>query len=90
MARKKAPAAKVVAEAQPKQVIYVGPSFRDSRFKTYMVFRDGVPEDATDAEKKLFVPISKLEEVRKALTQKGSAMRIFFEDVVKEHDKGGK
>lgn len=66
-------------------VIYVGPAFRNSRFKTYSVYKDGIPEDASDTEKRLFVSIGQLEEARKALNTKGSALRYFYDQLVNEH-----
>lgn len=66
-------------------VIYVGPAFRNSRFKTYSVYKDGIPDDATDTEKRLFVSIGQLEEARQALNTKGSAMRFFYDQLINEH-----
>ena len=69
-------------------LIYVGPGFKDSRLSTYGIFADGVPQEYKGTiYEKLFVPAAKLNEARETIKKKGSYLRVFYEQAVKEHER---
>lgn len=69
-------------------LIYVGPGFRNSRLATFGIFADGVPEEFQGTiYARLFVPAERLNEARKAIAQKGSAMNVFYQQAVEAHKK---
>ncbi len=64
-----------------KAVVYVGPTFKDSRLNQFMVFSDGVPEPEGQDPiyMHLFVPLEKLNQAMVDLETKGSQLHTFYQ-----------
>lgn len=72
-----------------KPVVYVGPKFKDSRLKPFMVFTEGAPEPESKDPifMHLFVPLEKLNQAIEDLGSKGTQLNTFYELAVKAHEE---
>jgi hypothetical protein len=74
--------------------IYCGPSLPRGELNQYATFRGGIPGHVESLTKKcpaisrLIVPVSALEETRRAVAQAGSAENVWYNEVM-NYIKGG-
>lgn len=72
-------------------VIYVGPSFRDSRLTHCMIFAEGIPQPEADDDllKHLFATPAELNQALRDVKTKGTALHAFYQEAANRR-KGGK
>mgnify|MGYP000093841406 CR=1 FL=1 len=84
MAVKKEVKTEVKTVAEPVRTIYVGPTRKNRSIIQYAVFKGGYPESvkaeitAYPVLKKLFVPVSQLEQARKDIKTKGTILNKYY------------
>ena len=87
------------AKSEPvkrEQLIYVGPNVPGGALQRYQVFRGGKPEHLKDLFEKcptlqgLFVPVTDLAVVEKALGEAGTVENTLYRETAKFFAKGGK
>ena len=78
------------------QLIYIGPNIPGGVLHRYSVFRGGISEhlngliEKCPAIRSLFVPVSQLATVEKALSSIGPAEHTLYREVIAYFAKGGK
>lgn len=78
-----------VTTAYKGPVIYVGPSFRNSRLNHCMIFSEiPTPEGEDNVLKHLFVKPAELNNALKAVKTKGTALNTFYQKAIR-NNKGG-
>lgn len=78
-----------VTTAYKGPVIYVGPSFRNSRLNHCMIFSEiPVPEGEDSVLKHLFVKPAELNDALRAVAKKGTALNTFYQKAIR-NNKGG-
>lgn len=77
-----------VKSKRKKTLIFVGPSFKDSRLKHGMIFRGMPREGDTDILKHLFVPPSRLQTALIEVKTKGTALHTLYQQAVRFHKEG--
>ena len=67
-------------------MIYVGPGAKNSILSTFSIFSDGIPAEFAndDILKHLFVTPDKLNEARRAVGKKGTALNTFYQKAVEK------
>lgn len=87
-----------VAKAAPQEqerLIYCGPNIPGSALQRYTVYKGGLPVHLGDlfakcpAIKRLFVPVTDLARVEKAIATKGTPENAFFNEALQFISKGG-
>ena len=80
---------KAVENAYTGPVIYIGPSFRNSRLNHCMIFSEiPVPEGEDSVLKHLFVKPAELNDALRAVEKKGTALNTFYQKAIR-NNKGG-
>ena len=80
---------KAATTAYTGAVIYVGPSFRNSRLNHCMIFSEiPMPESEDSVLKHLFVKPAELNDALKAVKSIGTALNTFYQKAIK-NNKGG-
>jgi hypothetical protein len=83
------------APKEPERLIYCGPNIPGGVLQRYTVYKGGLPAHLGDlfakcpAIKRLFVPVTELARIEKAIANRGTPENAFFNEALQFILKGG-